>query len=252
MDSTLPDKAAASAAARRTGAATALSGGSAEPSAGTGGVATAEGRAHGEATVGRTLETGSEAGTGAGSRAGTRGSLPSGTAPAGTGPAGEHPAGAGPGAAAVRRRKRLTNRISDGLRDLSIQMALFNHQVGAHLDLRDADLECLDLIGRFGPIGPTALAKRAGLHPATLTGVLDRLERGGWVVRTPNPSDRRAVLVQIIREREAEVARMYAGLGSAVERLCSDLADDDLMLVAEFLLRTARASRSETETLAGD
>lgn len=153
-------------------------------------------------------------------------------------------------AAASRRRRRLTNRIRDGLRDLSIQMALLNHQVGAHLDLRDADLECLDLISRYGPIGPTALARRAGLHPATLTGVLDRLERGGWVVRTPNPSDRRAILVQVIKEREAEVAQMYAGLGHAMENLCADMADGDLDLIAEFLVRTAQASRTVTDRLA--
>ncbi|MEE4542069.1 MarR family transcriptional regulator [Streptomyces sp. V4-01] len=153
-------------------------------------------------------------------------------------------------AAASRRRRRLTGLIRDGLRDLSIQMALLNHQVGAHLDLRDADLECLYLIGRFGPIGPTVLARRAGLHPATLTGVLDRLERGGWVVRTPNPTDRRAILVQVIKEREAEVAQMYAGLGHAMDDICAGMADTDLDLIADFLVRTARASRTATDHLA--
>jgi DNA-binding MarR family transcriptional regulator len=155
-------------------------------------------------------------------------------------------------AAAARRRRRLTNRIRDGLRDVGIQMALLNHQVGAHLDLRDADLECLDLISRYGPVGPTALARRAGLHPATLTGVLDRLERGGWVVRTPNPTDRRAILVQVIKEREAEVARLYAGLAGAMEDICAQIEDDDLSVIADFLLRTARASRAATDQLAGN
>lgn len=156
-----------------------------------------------------------------------------------------------PGAAsAARRRRRLTNRIKDGLRDLSVQMALLNHQVGTHLDLRDTDLECLDLVSRYGPIGPTALAKRAGLHPATLTGILDRLERGGWVVRRPNPNDRRAVLVQIIKEKEAEVVAMFSGLNQAMDGVCSDYDDADLVKIADFLLRTSRASRIATEDLA--
>lgn len=153
-------------------------------------------------------------------------------------------------ASAARRRKRLTNRIKDGLRDLSVQLALLNHQVGSHLDLRDTDLECLDLISRHGPIGPTALARRGGLHPATLTGVLDRLERGGWVVRTPNPTDRRAVLVQIIKEKEAEVALMFSGLSRAMESVCAEYDDADLLKIADFLLRTARASRIATDQLA--
>jgi DNA-binding MarR family transcriptional regulator len=156
-----------------------------------------------------------------------------------------------PGAASTaRRRRRLTNRIKDGLRDLSVQMALLNHQVGSHLDLRDADLECLDLVSRYGPIGPTALARRAGLHPATLTGVLDRLERGGWVVRTPNPSDRRAILVQVIKEKEAEIALLFSGMNRAMDEVCSDYEDAELVMIADFLLRTAKAGRTATDDLA--
>lgn len=154
-------------------------------------------------------------------------------------------------ASAARRRRRLVNRIKDGLRDLSIQLALLNHQVCTHLDMRDADLECLDLVSRYGPIGPTALAKRAGMHPATLTGVLDRLERGGWVVRTPNPSDRRAILVQVVKEKETEVADMFSGLNSAMDDVCSGYEDAELVMIADFLLRTSKAGRVATEDLAG-
>jgi DNA-binding MarR family transcriptional regulator len=157
-----------------------------------------------------------------------------------------------PAASTARRRRRLTARIKDGLRDLNVQLSLLSHQVGTHLDLRDADLECLDLVSRYGPIGPTALAKRAGVHPATLTGVLDRLERGGWVIRTPNPSDRRAILVRVVREKEAEVALLFAGLNTAMEDVCSDYQDAELVLIADFLLRTARAAHVATDDLAGD
>ena len=46
----------------------------------------------------------------------------------------------------------------------------------------------LELINRLGPLSPSALAKEAGLHPATLTGILDRLERGGWLHRERDPT----------------------------------------------------------------
>src|SRR5246127_910431 len=105
----------------------------------------------------------------------------------------------------ARRRKRLSVAIKQSLRELSIQLSLLNHRVGAQLELKDVDLECLDLITRYGPLNPTALARRAGLHPATMTGILDRLERGGWVARDRDPSDRRAVLVRARRERGAEL-----------------------------------------------
>ncbi|BBA97506.1 putative MarR family transcriptional regulator [Actinacidiphila reveromycinica] len=149
----------------------------------------------------------------------------------------------------ARRRRRLTNHIKEHVRGLNAQLTLLNHQIGAHLDLRDADLECLDLVSRHGPLGPTALARRAGLHPATLTGVLDRLERGGWVVRTPNPSDRRAILVQVIKEKEAEIGYLLSGLNHAMDDVCAGYDDDELTTIADFLLRSVKAGEIATDEL---
>ena len=66
-----------------------------------------------------------------------------------------------------RARRRLATEIKESLRELSIQLSLLNHQVGVKADLRDVDLDCLDLINCYGPLSPSAIAQRAGLHPAT-------------------------------------------------------------------------------------
>ncbi|MDQ1543665.1 MAG: hypothetical protein QOK08_1303, partial [Actinomycetota bacterium] len=83
----------------------------------------------------------------------------------------------------MRERRRLSTGIKRALRDLSNQIALLNHQVSAKVRLKDVDLDCLDLIAQHGPLTPSAIAQRAGLHPATMTGILDRLESNGWVSR---------------------------------------------------------------------
>src|SRR6266511_3109265 len=92
-----------------------------------------------------------------------------------------------PGVEEARRRRRWAAAIGKFLRELAIQLSLLNHQIGAQLDLQDVDIDCLDLIDRLGPLSPSALARLAGLHPATITGIVDRLERGGWVVRERDP-----------------------------------------------------------------
>ena len=151
----------------------------------------------------------------------------------------------------ARDRRRSMTAIKESMRELSIQLSLLNHQVGAHLDLKDADLGCLDTIARHGPLSPSALARRAGLHPATVTGILDRLERGGWVARERDPSDRRAVLVRALRDRNAEVFRLYAGMNASMDQLLAGYTPGELDLLASFLRRTTDAGRTATGDLAG-
>jgi DNA-binding MarR family transcriptional regulator len=149
----------------------------------------------------------------------------------------------------ARRRRRLAAAIGESLRELAIQLSLLNHQVGAQLDLRDVDLDCLDLIDRLGPLSPSALARYAGLHPATITGILDRLEGGGWVVRERDPSDRRAVVVGAVPERVPDLLRLYAGMNRSMNEIYAGYDERELELIADFLNRTANAGRSATAEL---
>src|SRR2546429_8375642 len=144
---------------------------------------------------------------------------------------------------ARRRRRRLTTEIKASLRDLRNQLSLLNHRVVARLELKDIDLDCLELIARDGPLGPTELARRAGLHPATTTGILDRLQRGGWIVRgrDPDSADRRAVTVRALHERNAELFRLYSGMNASLDEICAGYTDTELELLADFLSRTTAA-----------
>jgi DNA-binding MarR family transcriptional regulator len=149
-----------------------------------------------------------------------------------------------------RRRRRLDREVRASLRDASIQLSLLNHQVQGQLELRGTDLECLDLISREGPLSPSVLARRAGLHPATMTGILDRLERGGWIVRERDPADRRAVLIRAERVRGAEVLSLYSGMNSSMDQILGDYDEAQLELLAGFLRRTAEAGRAAAQDLA--
>jgi DNA-binding MarR family transcriptional regulator len=151
----------------------------------------------------------------------------------------------------IRRRQRSTAEIRGSLRELRIQLSVLNYRVGSQLELKDVDLDCFDIIEAYGPLSPTALARRAGLHPATMTGILDRLERGGWIVRERDPSDRRAVVVRAIRERYAELMRQYAGMSRSMNKLLAGYSDSELELIADFMRRTIEAGRNATDDLAG-
>jgi len=140
--------------------------------------------------------------------------------------------------------------VRQALRALVTQLSLLNQQVGGHLKMRPGDLYCLDLIDRHGPLSPTALARMAGLHPATMTGVLDRLERGRWIVRERDPADRRGVMVRVLAERRGDILRLYSPINDAIDRVCAEYTAAELDLIAGFLARATTAGQSATDELA--
>ena len=148
-----------------------------------------------------------------------------------------------------RARRQLTTQIKDTLRDLHNQLSTLNRQVGVHLAIKDTDLDCLDLINRHGPLSPSTLARQAGLHPATITGILDRLENAGWIARERDPADRRAVTVRALPDRGREIYQLFAGMNSAMVSICSDYDEQQLELLADFLRRTTDAGLTATRTL---
>jgi MarR family transcriptional regulator, organic hydroperoxide resistance regulator len=81
------------------------------------------------------------------------------------------------------------------------------------------------------PFSQLALGHALGVDKTTMTALLDKLERSGLVVRTPDPNDRRAripVLTEAGRELQA---KLYIQLRSVEERILSPLsaADRDVL-----------------------
>jgi DNA-binding MarR family transcriptional regulator len=153
---------------------------------------------------------------------------------------------------ATRQRRRSATALKAALRDFNVQMSLYNRRVGAQADLKDVELDCFDLIARHGPVSPTTLARLSGLHPATLTGILDRLEKNGWITRERDPDDRRAVLLRDTKDRNAELFSHYDGMNSLMDGLFDDYAPDELELLAEFLRKTTAAGEAATAALANE
>jgi MarR family transcriptional regulator, organic hydroperoxide resistance regulator len=63
-----------------------------------------------------------------------------------------------------------------------------------------------------------------GQRPSTLTGILDRLERAGLIERTPNPRDRRSVLLGLT----ADGAKAAARVARAFEEVAARLPERDV------------------------
>jgi DNA-binding MarR family transcriptional regulator len=148
-----------------------------------------------------------------------------------------------------RERRRRETAVRSALRDLRIELAVLNHRVGGRVELRDLDFDCLDVIARHGPISPTALAGRVGVHAATMTGILNRLEEGGWITRAPAEGDRRGVVVASTPDRQRELYGHFGGMNTRMDRICERYSDAELDAIADFLGRTVEAGRASADEI---
>ena len=139
--------------------------------------------------------------------------------------------------------------MSLALRETVAELSRLNHAVGEQVELNAIDLTCLDLLGRLGPMGPRALAERAHVHPATMTGVVDRLERGGWIERSPDPDDRRRVVLRVDRRAGAQIVRAYAPMNKALTQILSSYSVDQLETMLAFLTAARDAGHDVTTEL---
>jgi DNA-binding MarR family transcriptional regulator len=139
--------------------------------------------------------------------------------------------------------------IQVALRELSSGIRQVSAAVGTNLGLQPGDLEVLDLVSRQGPQTPRELAAAFGIHPATLTGVLDRLEGGGWIARSRDATDRRKVQIVHRSERASELLRQFSPMSRALAQLCVDYSPEQLALIRDFVERAAELGAPAAATI---
>ncbi len=94
---------------------------------------------------------------------------------------------------------------------------------------RDAD-ECVP-----GPRTPAELAEAAGVTRATMTGLIDTLERDGFVKRAPDPIDRRQMSVRLTPAGERFLHEFLPGHFKSIAALLSPLSETERKTLVRLL-----------------
>lgn len=68
-----------------------------------------------------------------------------------------------------------------------------------------AQLSCLTALHENGPLPPSQIARHIMVNSSTVTGIIDRLERKGFVERSRTSQDRRVITVSLTEEGAALV-----------------------------------------------
>jgi DNA-binding MarR family transcriptional regulator len=110
----------------------------------------------------------------------------------------------------------------------------------APTDVGPGSLAAMATLFRSGSMRVGDLAAREGLAPPTLTRMVAGMESAGYVLRSPDPVDRRAVQVALTPAGARMVQQALAGRAAVLRSRLQQLPDADLRALAQAMpaLRT--------------
>jgi DNA-binding MarR family transcriptional regulator len=112
--------------------------------------------------------------------------------------------------------------------------------------LTGPQLAVLQETQRLGPVSQTSLARAVHLSQATVTGILQRLQRRSLVAREPSPEDRRSVIVSITSDGEALLAASPSQLQDRFRDALSSLANWERLQILATMQRVATLMDADT------
>ncbi|MEV6715132.1 MarR family transcriptional regulator [Lentzea sp. NPDC051208] len=122
------------------------------------------------------------------------------------------------------------------MREHSALTVMFHARVAEQMGLSATDEKCLDLAMRAeGPLTAGRIAELSGLSTGAVTGVIDRLERAGYVRRVRDPHDRRKVLVEVTVGDLDKFGEPFEKARDSLVEVLGHFDDDELHVIERYL-----------------
>ena len=137
-------------------------------------------------------------------------------------------------------------------RELNSRVIMFHHAIGEHMGLSATEHKAADILRRFGPMTAGELAEQTSLTTGAVTGLVDRLERNGYVKREHDKRDRRRVIIRPIAEgRLDEVQDLFGPIKEAITDLLAQYDPREVAAIADFATKAAALLKEETKRMRG-
>jgi DNA-binding MarR family transcriptional regulator len=141
--------------------------------------------------------------------------------------------------------------MGDAMREFMARAVLFQDAVARSVGLNSSDLQTVGLLMSDGPASPSELSTRIGMtQGGAITGLIDRLERAGYVTRQRDENDRRRVLVIANQDKVfADVGHIYGRVTQRWNEYLETLTPEEVALGTKILTAAAEVNRAEIERL---
>ncbi len=149
----------------------------------------------------------------------------------------------------AKSRDALMQELEEAMRRSSAQGVMYGQAVANMAGISNSDMECMDILNLEGRVTAGRLAEVTGLTTGAITGVVDRLEKAGYVRRERDESDRRKVFISVVEETAVEIGKLYVPMQEAMLKLWSGYTDDELQLLLRFANDGYKGVLEATEAL---
>ena len=129
--------------------------------------------------------------------------------------------------------------------------AFFFRAAAARAEINVTDLEVVGLLELGGPMTAGQLAELMGLTTGAITGMVDRMEKAGYVIRERDPEDGRRVIVRLDSEGKAlkKIAPVLDSIQDGWGEIAAEYDDTQLAMLVDFLQKGSAMSREEIARL---
>jgi DNA-binding MarR family transcriptional regulator len=114
----------------------------------------------------------------------------------------------------------------------------------SHSALTPQQVRVVGLMALNGPMRSSQLASALGVSRSTMTGLLDRLEQAGWVIRGTDPADGRSRPAEVTEAGRRALSEMLSALHPSPEQIVERLTIRELECLVTGFQAILRAKRS--------
>jgi len=149
----------------------------------------------------------------------------------------------------MSNRNELIGQVRSAMRRLTTEIDGLDECAAAHFGVNRTDLRVIDTLRSRGPL---TASRAVGLTSGGLSIALERLERLGYVRRSPHPDDRRSVLVDATEAVVPIEQEVFGRLGKRMNQLLRGYSHEQLITIQHYLEGVAAATAQSVKELTSD
>lgn len=143
----------------------------------------------------------------------------------------------------------LRMRLSQAGRENSTATVLFHNAIADRVGLNATESKTLDLLTRLGPLTAGEIARHTGLATASVTSLIDGLERKGFARRRRDENDRRRVFVEPIMEKIEAFGPYLEVFNELTAEMLDAYTEAEMELILDVMARVTSFMQRATARL---